>query len=57
MGSSHGFSSHKDPSPIEFGPHVYDLTLITSLKALSANIVTMGVRTSTYTFEGAQFNP
>lgn len=48
-----GFSSFfMDTSPIELGPHSYDLTLIISLKTPSPNIVTMEGRASTYTFRG-----
>lgn len=46
-------SDDKDTSPIALGPHPHDwphLTLITSLKALSPNTVTLGVRTSAYEF-------
>lgn len=39
--------AYKGTNPIKSGSHPYELTLITSLKALFPNIATLGVRVST----------
>ena len=44
-------SSYKAMNPIGLGPHLYDLFRLNYLlKALSPNIVTLGVRASAYEF-------
>ena len=53
-------SSYKDTRPIGLGTHTYDLiniTLITSLKSLSPNTVTLDNRISTYELKGDTIQP
>lgn len=47
------FSSYEDTSFIGLGPHLYNsFNLMTSLKALAPNTITLEVRTSPYQFLG-----
>ena len=52
-------SSYEDNSPIGLGPHpVTSFNLITSLKTLSPNTVTLAVRASAYELAGmGHFSP